>query len=591
MLRWSAVALPSDSEEASRRHRLDHRPSHAAAAELVHIQSPRLAMCPHPPLALSDLEVLVVDCQATGPAPHGHLLEIGWARLRENVTHAHACLIALPDGVGIPPAVARITGISDRMTQEGIDARLAWRELTQDAASLTLQPAPTVIHFARFEEPFLRALAGGEPPLDVVCTHDIARRLLPGLPRCSLRALTGYLGRAVGTLRRSADHVEATAFIWRELVRLLKAEGVATWSALHEWLTVPVVPARRPRRAWPMPRDTRLSLPDAPGIYRMLRTSGDVLYIGKACSLHHRVNSYFRKQCGVPERMLEMLSQARDISFEVTPSALEAALLEPDEIKRHRPPYNVALTTGERKVWFASADLSTRGTQPSTHHPLGPFSSAEELDQFVALAQGNRAALARGRSGPDATNFNAGYAALCATHRELSLEGVGAQVRLLRLGTRLWREGRRDLDQDEDEAGSAGGSVEWTPELVQAALEWIALRAALARRRAIWLTRLVDATLVWSEPGVAGARLIVIESGEIVLKASAGSGLNPPIPPGCRRPAAERHEALNLACFDRLRVLNSELKRLVAAGVPVALRFGVTPALTGVRLASALSWV
>ena len=81
-----------------------------------------------------------------------------------------------------------------------------------------------------------------------------------------------------------------------------------------------------------VPRDVRLSLPTAPGIYRMLRTDGSVLYVGKAASLHHRVNSYFRKQAGVPERSLEMLSQARAISFDVTPSPLEAALLEPDEI-------------------------------------------------------------------------------------------------------------------------------------------------------------------------------------------------------------------------------------------------------------------
>jgi hypothetical protein len=31
-------------------------------------------------------------------------------------------------------------------------------------------------------------------------------------------------------------------------------------------------------------------------------------------------------------------------------------------------------------------------------------------------------------------------------------------------------------------------------------LEWLALRAALARRRAIWLTRLVDAIVVWRSP-------------------------------------------------------------------------------------------
>jgi DNA polymerase III epsilon subunit-like protein len=63
---------------------------------------------------LSQLEVLVVDCQATAAAPQGHLLEIGWARaLGTTITHPHASLIALPVGEQIPPAVARITGISE----------------------------------------------------------------------------------------------------------------------------------------------------------------------------------------------------------------------------------------------------------------------------------------------------------------------------------------------------------------------------------------------------------------------------------------------------------------------------------------------
>src|SRR5262249_33085861 len=157
---------------------------------------------------------------------------------------------------------------------------------------------------------------------------------------------------------------------------------VSTWSALHAWLAAPAEPTRCRRRVWPMPRDVRLSLPSAPGIYRMLRTDGGVLYVGKAASLHHRVNSYFRKQNGVPERLLEMLSQARGISFDVTPSRLESALLEPDEIKRHRPPYNVALTTDHRALWFTSPDLSRRSPKPSPRCPLGPFASPETLDQF-----------------------------------------------------------------------------------------------------------------------------------------------------------------------------------------------------------------
>ena len=173
----------------------------------------------------------------------------------------------------------------------------------------------------------------------------------------------------------------------------------------------------------------------------------------------------------------------------------------------------------------------------------------------------------------------------------MSRSEVAPCARLLRLGTRLWREGRQDRAEEEDEtAETRSRDVEWTPDLVQASLEWVALRAALVRRRAIWLTRLVDATMVWSEQG-NGARLIVIENGEIVVNAGADPGTPPPVPRGHRRSAASRHEAFNLASFDRLRVLTSELKRLVAAGAPVAVRFGDAPALAGARLASALSWV
>jgi hypothetical protein len=122
-------------------------------------------------------------------------------------------------------------------------------------------------------------------------------------------------------------------------------------------------------------------------------------------------------------------------------------------------------------------------------------------------------------------------------------------------------------------------------------LEWLALRTALARRRAIWLTRLVDASVVWREPGDSCARLIVIENSEVVLSEAADAHATPPIPPGYRRPVAARRDAFTLASFDRLRVLTTELKRLIAAGAPVALRLGVGRALDQSRLASALWWV
>jgi DNA polymerase III subunit epsilon len=343
---------------------------------------------------------------------------------------------------------------------------------------------------------------------------------------------------------------------------------------------------------WPMPRDVRLAAPDAPGLYRMQRIDGAVLYVGKAASLRSRVNSYFRKQRGVPDRLLEMLSQARALTFDVTESTLEAALLEPDEIKRHRPPYNIALMDEERHIWFTTRDLGERSAQPSPQHPIGPFTSAMTLDRFAALANASPTALGLGPDTPDARVFAEGYARFRATHPELrddSGEDLNPRVRLLRLGTRLWREGRRDRESVAEEEFRLGDDV--MPEDIQSDLERVVLRAALARRRAKWVTRLVDAAIVWQEPGADRARLIVIEHGEIITRAWVDADTTPPIPPGLARRRDARHETFTVARFDRLRVLMTELKRLLAEGAPVALRVGERPALSGARLAAALSWV
>ena len=293
----------------------------------------------------------MVDCQATAAAPRGHLLEIGWARvLGTTITHAHASLIALPDGEQIPPAVARITGISEHMMRSGCRRTLRLARADRpgreshaaaraDGHPLRSIRAAVPSHVGRRRVSARRGLHAGYRQAPSAQFASVQ----PARPRWILRS-RGWCAPSKRRSRRS------------DSVRLARVGRPARQARRVDLGRAPRLarrtckPIRRRRRIWPMPRDVRLSLPTAPGIYRMLRTDGSVLYIGKAASLHHRVNSYFRKQAGVPERLLEMLSQARAISFDVTPSPLEAALLEPDEIKRHRPPYNVALTTARPRV-------------------------------------------------------------------------------------------------------------------------------------------------------------------------------------------------------------------------------------------------
>jgi DNA polymerase-3 subunit epsilon len=560
---------------------------------------------------LRGLPVLLLDAQATAADPaRGALVEIGWApwsagEARELTAAAvTAHVIAPPPGESMPPAVARITGLHDAEWVRGIAPAFAWQRLRRTAEQIATPPVPAVIHFARFEEPYLRALHArhgtGTFPLDLVCTHAIARRLLPELPRRTLRALAGYFGAAVPPLLRSADHVVATAFVWRHLVALLaERERIAGLDELREWLAQP---ARRAPRRFPLPRDRRLGLPDRPGVYRLLRAGGAVIYVGKAASLRQRVSGHFHARAG--ERALEMLTQARDVTCSETETALEAALLEADEIKRLSPPFNVALAADGRSVWFATTDLGRLQEGPDRDHTVGPFVSTVSIEALSAL----RAALAPGRPtslavraravgvepayAPGPECFAAGLALF--VHEHGSASGTHD---LLRLGGRVWARRRAAAATAPEPDDATGEEREtrrrpaWDPARVKEALEETALRAAHAVRRGRWLVRLSECSLVWTEPGSDRRRLLVIGAGAVAARADLAPDARVPPPPGHARTPAERRGAFDVAAFDRLRVLTTELRRLAAEATSLELRLGPHARLSRRRLEGVLRWV
>ncbi len=83
------------------------------------------------------------------------------------------------------------------------------------------------------------------------------------------------------------------------------------------------------------------TLPDAPGVYRMLDAKGDVLYVGKAKSLKKRVSSY-AKSGGHNDRITRMIAETAEMLFVTTASESEALLLELNLIKRLKPRFNVS---------------------------------------------------------------------------------------------------------------------------------------------------------------------------------------------------------------------------------------------------------
>ena len=116
--------------------------------------------------SLADLRILALDCQATGANPQkGHLLELGWMPVCASRPDAlpgsggQAFLSCLPGEEKIPRAVSRITGISDESMSGARTSDIIWQHLMESVGRINsenqMKVCPTVIHFARFEAPFL----------------------------------------------------------------------------------------------------------------------------------------------------------------------------------------------------------------------------------------------------------------------------------------------------------------------------------------------------------------------------------------------------------------------------------------------------
>jgi hypothetical protein len=71
----------------------------------------------------------------------------------------------------------------------------------------------------------------------------------------------------------------------------------------------------------------------------------------------------------------------------------------------------------------------------------------------------------------------------------------------------------------------------------------------------------------------------------------AGDAADAPSPPGADRPPLARLACFDAATYDRLRVLTTELRRVVEEDPDARLRLGPRAALSGRRLARRLFWV
>lgn len=140
-------------------------------------------------------------------------------------------------------------------------------------------------------------------------------------------------------------------------------------------------------------RNYAKNLPEKPGVYRMIDSRGDVLYVGKARALKKRVITYSRTD-KLPNRLKRMVSETTTMEFILTNSEVEALLLESNLIKKLKPRFNILLRDDKSFPYIhltGGHDFPQvkkhRGSRGNDGEYFGPFANTWAVNNTIDLLQ------------------------------------------------------------------------------------------------------------------------------------------------------------------------------------------------------------
>ena len=132
--------------------------------------------------------------------------------------------------------------------------------------------------------------------------------------------------------------------------------------------------------------------PTQPGVYLLKDSRGQVLYVGKAASLRHRLQSYFGSPSGQDPKIHNLVAIVRDFEFIVTESEAEALILENTLIKKQKPKYNARLKDDKTYPYlkigvnedFPQVYITRRVSSDGARY-FGPYASAGSVRKTMSL--------------------------------------------------------------------------------------------------------------------------------------------------------------------------------------------------------------
>ncbi|MFM1966071.1 MAG: hypothetical protein RL134_1796 [Actinomycetota bacterium] len=295
---------------------------------------------------LRDVTFVVVDLETTGGKPvDAGITEIGAVKVRGGEVLGEYQTLVNP-GTPIPPFIAALTGITDRMLAGAPSVTAAVAGFLEFSRGAVL-----VAHNAPYDISFLRGACERAdlpwPGARVVDTARIARRAIARdeVRNCKLETLSRFFHSPTPPCHRALDDARATVAVLHGLMERMGPLGV---HCLEDLLAFGgrTTPQQRTKR------HLADALPDAPGVYVFRNAQGHPLYVGTSRNLRTRVRSYFTAS-EQRKRMSEMVGLADRVDPIVCATDLEARVRELRLIVEHKPPYNRRSRHPERQVWLA----------------------------------------------------------------------------------------------------------------------------------------------------------------------------------------------------------------------------------------------
>ncbi len=133
-------------------------------------------------------------------------------------------------------------------------------------------------------------------------------------------------------------------------------------------------------------------IPKLPGVYKMLNSKNEILYVGKAKNLPNRLKSYVAEKNHII-RTERMLSQTEKLEITTTTNESEALLLEANLIKKFKPKFNILLKDDKSFPYIFISDHEFprierhRGAKNKSGKYYGPFASSLAVNSAIKTLQ------------------------------------------------------------------------------------------------------------------------------------------------------------------------------------------------------------